>query len=91
MHSFVHPLRKAVAPLWESKSDWDTFKEIAKRFSTMAKVYFDKPVKDIVAVPLMHDTPDEIVQSNVADWKYGETEPVPGKTMPKTCNCREGL
>jgi len=83
MHSFAHPLRKAVAPLWESKSDWDTFKAIAKKFSTLAKTHFDKPVKDIVAAPLMHDTPGEIAQSDTADWKYGETDPVPGKTMPK--------
>lgn len=83
MHTFVHPLRKAVAPLWESKSDWDTFKLLAKKFSEMAPSYFEKPVKDLVSIPLMHDSSDEITQPSVKDWKYGETEAIPGKTMPK--------
>lgn len=83
MHSFVHPLRKAVAPLWESKSDWDIFKLLAKKISQMARNYFDKPVKDLVMVPLMHDSSDEITQPSVKDWKYNETEAIPGKTMPK--------
>jgi nitrate reductase alpha subunit len=30
MHSFIHPLSKAVPPCWESKSDWQIFREIAK-------------------------------------------------------------
>ena len=29
MHSFIHPLSKAVPPCWESKSDWAIFREIA--------------------------------------------------------------
>ena len=33
--------------------------------------------------PLMHDTPGELGQPfEVKDWKKGECEPVPGKTMP---------
>ena len=83
MHSFVHPLKKAVPPLWESASDWDTFKGIAEKFTEMAPAYFKSPVKDMVCIPLMHDTADEVTQTSVKDWKYGETEPVPGVTMPK--------
>ena len=31
----------------------------------------------------MHDTPGEIAQAlDVKDWKTGEIEPIPGKTMP---------
>jgi len=37
---------------------------------------------DLVATPLLHDTPDEIAQSEVRDWTKDECEPVPGKTMP---------
>ena len=35
--------------------------------------------------PLLHDTPDEIAQpfGEVHDWKAGECEPIPGRTMPK--------
>ena len=41
--------------------------------------------KDVVAVPLLHDTPDEMANPHgvVRDWKAGECEPVPGVTMPK--------
>jgi hypothetical protein len=39
-------------------------------------------VKDLVATPLMHDSPGEIAQPDVKDWRTGECEPKPGKTMP---------
>ena len=33
--------------------------------------------------PILHDTPGEIAQAfDVKDWKRGEIEPIPGKTMP---------
>ncbi len=39
--------------------------------------------KDIVAVPILHDTPAELAQPlQVKDWKKGECDPIPGKTMP---------
>ena len=39
--------------------------------------------KDVVLTPIMHDTPGEIAQAfDVKDWKNGEVEPIPGKTMP---------
>jgi nitrate reductase alpha subunit len=83
MHSFVHPFTKAISPLWESRSDWDIFKSLAEYFSKMAERYFDKPVKDLVATPLNHDSIDEIAQDDVKDWKYGEIDPIVGKTLPK--------
>lgn len=82
MHSFIHPLQPAVPPCWESKTDWDIFKEIAQSTSSMAKDYYDGPVKDIVTAPLLHDTPAEIAQPTIKDWAKGECEPIPGKTMP---------
>ena len=30
MHTFIHPLSEAVPPAWESRSDWDLFREITK-------------------------------------------------------------
>ena len=40
--------------------------------------------KDVVLTPIMHDTPGEIAQAfDVKDWKKGEIEPIPGKTMPQ--------
>ncbi len=36
MHPFIHPLTAAVDPVWESKSDWEIYKAIAKRFSEVS-------------------------------------------------------
>jgi len=83
MHSFIHPLSAAVPPCWESKSDWQIFEAVAKRFSELAQPHFPKPVWDLVASPLAHDTPAEIAQPTIADWKDGDIEPIPGKSMPE--------
>ena len=82
LHSFIHPLSAAVPPCWESKSDWQIFRELSKKFSELAKDHFPEPVKDVVAVALAHDTPAEIAQPEMKDWHKGEVEAVPGKTMP---------
>lgn len=84
MHPFVHPFNPAIATQWESRSDWDAFKEIAKEFSEMSKRYYDGPQKEVVAVPLLHDTQAEIAQpyGKIKDWSKGEVEPIPGLTMP---------
>ena len=82
LHSFIHPLSAAVPPCWESKSDWDIFKAIAKKFSELAVKHFPEPVKDLVTTPLMHDTNAEISQASMKDWITGEVEAIPGKTMP---------
>lgn len=81
MHSFIHPLSAAIAPVWESKSDWMIFREIAKATSEMAKTEYSEPVKDIVNVPISHDSAGEISQPNIKDWSKGECEPIPGKSM----------
>ena len=83
MHSFIHPLAKAIEPVWESKSDWAIFRQIAKSTSEMAKKHLPNTVTDVVNVPLLHDTPDEIAQPEMKDWSRGEVEPVPGKSMHK--------
>jgi nitrate reductase alpha subunit len=82
MHSFVNCLDAAVPPAWESKPDWKIFGLVAGKVSELSVKHFPAPVKDIVAAPLLHDTPGEIAQRSVKDWKLGECEPVPGKTMP---------
>ncbi|HEY6947053.1 MAG TPA: nitrate reductase subunit alpha, partial [Candidatus Acidoferrum sp.] len=82
MHSFIHPLSAAVPPCWESKSDWQIFATLAKKFSELAARHFPKPVWDLVATPLAHDTAAEIAQPQMLDWKSGEVEAIPGKTMP---------
>ena len=82
MHPFIHPLSEAVQPLWQSKTDWEIYKGIAKKFSEIAGDYIGTR-KDLVLTPLMHDSPQELGQPfDVKDWKKGECEPIPGKTMP---------
>ena len=82
MHPFIHPLSRAVDPAWESRSDWEIYKGIAKKFSEVCIGHLGVE-KDIVALPIMHDTPSELAQPfDAKDWKKGECAPVPGKTMP---------
>lgn len=83
LHSFIHPLSAAIAPVWEAKSDWEIFKQIALATSKLAEKHFSEPQKDIVTSPLSHDSADEITQPTVKDWYKGECEAIPGKTMHK--------
>jgi nitrate reductase alpha subunit len=83
MHPFVHSFNPAIAPPWQTKSDWETWKVIAKRFSELAAVHLGTR-RDVVAKPLWHDTPEAMATEHgvVKDWKTGEVDPIPGKTMP---------
>ena len=83
MHSFINPMQEAVAPAWESKPDWNIFTELAKKMSEMAGGRLPSEVHDVIMQPLAHDTPDEMAQPTVGDWRTGEVEAIPGKTMPK--------
>ncbi|MFZ1992379.1 MAG: nitrate reductase subunit alpha, partial [Alphaproteobacteria bacterium] len=83
MHPFIHPLSAAVDPVWESRSDWEIYKGIAKEFSRVAPEVLGKE-KDIVLTPMQHDSPGELAQAiDVKDWAKGETLAIPGKTMPQ--------
>jgi nitrate reductase / nitrite oxidoreductase, alpha subunit len=82
MHPFIHPLTSAVDPVWEAKSDWEIYKAIARAFSRIAPEVLGVE-KDVVLTPIQHDSPGEIAQGpEPKDWKRGECEPIPGKTMP---------
>jgi len=81
MHPFIHPLSAAVDPVWESRSDWDIYKGIAKTFSEVAPEVLGVE-QDVVLVPIQHDTANEIAQPfDVADWGRGDVLPIPGRTM----------
>ncbi|MBC7306565.1 MAG: nitrate reductase subunit alpha, partial [Dietzia sp.] len=84
MHPFVNSFSPAIAPPWQTRTDFDIFHTLARRFSDLGAQHLGVR-KDVVAVPLMHDTPDELAtpHGRVRDWKRGECEPVPGRTMPK--------
>jgi len=82
MHPFIHPLTGAVDPAWEARSDWEIYKGIARAFSKVAPEVLGVE-KDVVLNPIMHDSPNEVAQPfDPKDWKKGECEPIPGKTMP---------
>ena len=82
MHPFIHPLSAAVDPVWESRSDWEIYKSIARKFSEVAPEVLGVET-DVVTVPILHDTPAEIAQAtDVKDWKRDEVDPIPGLTMP---------
>jgi nitrate reductase alpha subunit len=82
MHPFIHPLSRAVDPAWESRSDWDIYKGLARKFSELCPGHLGTET-DIVQLPILHDTPAELGQPlGVKDWKRGECEAQPGKTMP---------
>lgn len=82
MHPFIHPLSAAVDPAWESRTDWEIYKGIAKKFSEVCKGHLGVE-QDVVLNPIKHDTANELAQGiDVKDWKKGECEPIPGQTMP---------
>ena len=84
LHPFVHSFNPAIPPPWETRSDFEIFRLIAESFSRLGAKHLGVR-RDLVAAPLLHDTPDELAQplGRVRDWKKGECEPVPGVTMPK--------
>ena len=81
MHPFIHPFNPAIDPPWETRTNWEQFKTIAEKFSQMAADHLGT-VKDLVATPLMHDSPGEIAQPEVKDWCEGECDLKPGRTLP---------
>jgi nitrate reductase alpha subunit len=83
MHPFIHPLSTAVDPVWEARSDWETYKTIARRFSELVPGHLGVE-RDVVLTPIQHDTPGELAQPfDVKDWKKSECELVPGVTAPQ--------
>jgi nitrate reductase alpha subunit len=84
MHPFVHAFSPAVEPPGDVHTDYDAFLALADKVSELAVEHLGVR-RDVLAVPLQHDTPDELAtpSGRVRDWKFGECEPVPGRTMPK--------
>jgi nitrate reductase alpha subunit len=84
MHPFVHAFSPAISPPWETRTDFEAFQAIAARFSQLAGDHLGLR-RDLVAVPLLHDTVDELATPHglVQDWKAEGTDPVPGRNFPK--------
>lgn len=82
MHPFIHPLSAAVDPAWDSKSDWEIYKGIAKEFSRVCVGHLGVE-SDVVTLPIQHDSAAEMAQPfGVEDWKKGDCELIPGVTAP---------
>ena len=83
MHPFVHAFSPAIDPPWETKTDFDTFHLLAREFSRLAKTHLGVR-RDLVSVPLQHDTPGQLAQPGgiVRDWRQTDIPGVPGQNMP---------
>jgi len=80
MHPFIHSFNPAIAPPWQAKTDFDIFHTLARKISELSVKHLGVR-KDLVAAPLLHDTPDAMATPHgiVVD----DPEPIPGVTMPK--------
>lgn len=58
MHPFVHAFSPAIDPPWEARTDFELFHGLARKLSDLAKKHLGVR-KDLVSVPLQHDTPGE--------------------------------
>ncbi|MFG3436450.1 nitrate reductase subunit alpha [Nonomuraea sp. NPDC047897] len=84
MHPFVHAFTPAIDPPWQTRTDFAAFHAIARAFSDLAGTHLGTR-RDVVAVPLLHDTPDELATPHgaVRDWRETGATPVPGRDFPK--------
>ena len=84
MHPYVHAFTPAIAPPWQTRTDFAIFHGIAAAFSALAERHLGVR-RDLVAAPLLHDTPDALATPHgvVRDWRDGDAPAVPGRTMPK--------
>jgi nitrate reductase alpha subunit len=84
MHPFVHAFSPAIAPPWQTRTDFDAFTTLAAKFSELAADHLGTRT-DVVAMPLLHDTPDELALPHgaVQDWRADGSRPVPGRNFPK--------
>ncbi|MBG0740627.1 nitrate reductase subunit alpha [Paeniglutamicibacter antarcticus] len=83
MHPFVHAFTPAIDPPWETKTDFETFHLLAEELSRQAKTHLGVR-RDLVSVPLQHDTPGQVAQPGgiVRDWREPDIPAVPGQNMP---------
>ncbi|MEV7004986.1 nitrate reductase subunit alpha [Streptosporangium sp. NPDC051022] len=84
MHPFVHAFTPAIDPPWQTRTDFSAFHAIATAFSELAAEHLGVR-RDLIAVPLLHDTADELAtpHGHVRDWRLTGETPVPGRNFPK--------
>ena len=85
MHPFVHSFNPAIAPPWQTRTDFDAFQTIAQRVqparrdAPRARARTSSPSRCCTTPPTRWRTRT----AWSPDWKAGECEPIPGETMPK--------
>ncbi len=84
MHPFIHPFTPAINPPWQAKTDWEAFQLLSDKLSELAKDHLGVR-QDVMATPLMHDSPDAMAMPHgiAKYWAKGEIDPIPGVTMPR--------
>jgi nitrate reductase alpha subunit len=84
MHPFVHAFNAAIAPPWQTRTDFDIFHSLARKFSELAADRLGVRT-DLMAMPLLHDTADEMAApgGRVADWHDDGVAITPGVNFPK--------
>ena len=84
MHPFVHAFTPAIDPPWETRTDFDAFhgdRPAVQRpgaASTSASAGTSSRRRCSTTPPARPPQPGGVVR----DWRAGEVEPVPGRTMP---------
>jgi nitrate reductase alpha subunit len=83
MHPYLHAFTPAIDPPWEARSDFELFHGLARKLSELAKTHLGTR-RDLVSVPLQHDTPGETAQPGgvVRDWRQDGVAAVPGRNTP---------
>ncbi|MEW2287528.1 nitrate reductase subunit alpha [Streptomyces sp. NPDC047841] len=58
MHPYVHAFSPAIDPPWQARTDFEIFHGLASAISRLARGRLENAY-DLMATPLLHDTPDE--------------------------------
>ncbi|OKL48334.1 nitrate reductase subunit alpha [Boudabousia liubingyangii] len=82
MHPYVHSFNAAINPPWEARTDFQLFQDLSALVSDFAGEHLGTQ-KDVISVPLAHDTPDEITGPGPHVQPRSECGWVPGLNMPK--------
>lgn len=82
MHPYLHSFNAAINPPWETRTDFEVFRDISFAFSSLAEKWLGTQT-DVVTSPSHHDSPDELGMPNGVVPDIAEIGLVPGKTMPK--------
>ena len=86
MHPFVNSFNPAIAPPWQTRTDWDAFTTIAAAFSGLAAHPPGRAHATWSPRRCCTTRPDELAtpHGRVRDWKAGDCEPVPGSRCPSS-------